>query len=129
MGTIDCPGAHPSLLCGRGCGAAGDSVAVRFVAIPVDARLAGVRRRVSVAATAAGKDDGGDAAEDVLAQDLFYEHAELDLHTQATEVQLKYAFKFVALRPGTTVFKAGYGPPGATAWVQKLKVVVVPPSY
>lgn len=68
-------------------------------------------------------------AEDVIAQDLFYEHAELDLHTQAAEVQLKYAFKFVALRPGTTVFKAGYGPPGATAWVQKLKVVVVPPSY
>jgi len=69
--------------------------------------------------------------EDVLAQDLFYEHAELDLHASpaAAEVQLKYAFKFVALRPGTTVFKAGYGPPGATAWVQKLKVVVVPPSY
>merc|ERR1719460_143227 len=65
-------------------------------------------------------------SEDIVAQDLFYEHAELDLHS-VNDVQLKYAFKFVALRAGTTVFKAGYGPPGATAWTQKIKVIVVPP--
>merc|ERR1712094_168078 len=63
--------------------------------------------------------------EAVLAQDTFYEHAEYDLHAPTQDqIQLKYAFKFVALAPGTTTFKSCYAPHGR--WAQKVKVVVVP---
>lgn len=62
--------------------------------------------------------------ESVVAQDPFYAHVELDLHGSRDPVQLKHAFKFIALSPGTTIFKSGYGLPGKQEWVQKIKVTV-----
>lgn len=83
--------------------------------------------------------------EHVLVQDSFYQHAEFDQHaTQDASLALpkdalspsgtvlKLAFKFVALNPGTTLFKSRHAKPPSAAdgnapreWTQNLKVVVV----
>lgn len=84
--------------------------------------------------------------EHVLAQDGLYQHAEFDQHaTQDASLALpkdalspsgtvlKLAFKFVALNPGTAIFKSRHAKPSSASeegtqprdWAQTLKVVVV----